>query len=132
VAGVRFLVDTNIVSEPVVARPQASVLASVREHSGLRAISVVTWQELLYGMLLLPVGKRRDRIEDYLFRRVRPAIPLIELDERAAQWQAEERARLRQAGSPRLIPTPRLRRWLLSTKWYWSRAIRRILYSSNG
>jgi tRNA(fMet)-specific endonuclease VapC len=103
-AGVRFLLDANVVSEPLVAQPQATVLERIREHSGLLAISVVTWQELLYGMLLLPVGKRRDRIEDYLFRRVRPAIPLIDFDERAAQWQAEERARLRQAGSPPSYP----------------------------
>jgi tRNA(fMet)-specific endonuclease VapC len=103
-AGVRFLLDTNIVSEPVVAQPQAIVLERIREHSGSLAISVVTWQELLYGMLLLPLGKRRDRIEDYLFRRVRPAIPLIDFDERAAQWQAEERARLRQTGSPPSYP----------------------------
>jgi len=103
-AGVRFLLDTNIVSEPVVAHPQASVLERIREHSGLLAISVVTWQELLYGMHLLPAGKRLDRIEDYLFRRVRPAIPLIDFDERAAEWQAEERARLRQAGSPPSYP----------------------------
>ncbi len=103
-AGVRFLLDTNIVSEPLVAQPQATVLERIREHSELLAISVVTWQELLYGMLLLPVGKRRDRIEDYLFCRVRPSIPLIDIDERAAQWQAEERARLRQAGSPPSYP----------------------------
>jgi hypothetical protein len=41
------------------------------------AISSVTWQEVLYGMLLLPAGKRRDQIEDYLFRRVRTSLPII-------------------------------------------------------
>jgi tRNA(fMet)-specific endonuclease VapC len=70
----------------------------IKANSRSLAIASVTWQEVLYGMLLLPKGKRRDQIEDYLFRRIRPALPIFGFEERAAQWQAEQRARLRQAG----------------------------------
>ena len=94
----RYLLDTNILSEPIVARPNAGVLAKIRDNGGGLALSAVTWQEMLYGLWLLPAGKRREQIEDYLFHRVRPALPIIPFDERAAQWQAEQRARLRQAG----------------------------------
>ena len=47
-------------------------------------ISSVTWQEVLYGMFLLPAGKRRHRIEDYLFRRILPALLIVGFEERAA------------------------------------------------
>lgn len=97
-ARVRYLLDTNVLSEPVVARPNPFVLNRIKAHGTALAISAITWQEVLYGMLLLPAGKRRDQIEDYLFRRIRPALPIIGFDERAARWQAEQRARLRQAG----------------------------------
>lgn len=97
-AGVRYLLDTNVLSEPVVARPNPFVLNRIKAHGTSLAISSITWQEVLYGMLLLPAGKRRDQIEDYLFRRIRPALPIIGFEERAARWQAEQRASLRQAG----------------------------------
>jgi len=97
-AGVKYLLDTNIVSEPIVARPSSSVLAKIKANSRALAISSVTWQEILYGMFLLPPGRRREQIEDYLFRRIHPSLPIIGFDERAARWQAEERARLRRRG----------------------------------
>jgi len=49
-------------------------------------------------MLLLFPGKRRRQIEDYLFQRILPALPIIGFEKDASQWQAERRARLRQAG----------------------------------
>jgi tRNA(fMet)-specific endonuclease VapC len=100
----RYLLDTNIVSEPVVARPDSSVLQKIKANAGTLAIASVTWQELLYGLFLLPMGKRRDQIDDYLFRRVRHTLPILGFDERAAQWQAEQRARLRHAGKPPCYP----------------------------
>ena len=103
-ARVRYLLDTNIVSEPVVARPSPLVLDRIKANGASLAISSVTWQEVLYGMFLLPAGKRRDQIEDYLFRRIRPALPIIGFEERAAQWQAEQRACLRQVGRPPAYP----------------------------
>ena len=97
-ARVRYLLDTNLLSEPVVARPNPFVLNRIKAKGTSLAISAITRQEVLYGMLLLPAGKRRDQIEDYLFRRIRPALPIIGFEEPAARWQAEQRASLRQAG----------------------------------
>jgi tRNA(fMet)-specific endonuclease VapC len=103
-ARMRYLLDTNILSEPVVARPNPFVLERIKANSRSLAISSVTWQEALYGMLLLPAGRRREQIEDYLFRRIRPSLPIIGFEERAAQWQAEQRARLRQSGRSASYP----------------------------
>jgi len=95
---VRYLLDTNILSEPSAARPNPFVLERIKAEGTSLAISSVTWQEVLYGMFLLPADKRRRQIEDYLFRRIRPVLPIIDFGKRATQWQAEQRARLRPAG----------------------------------
>jgi len=97
-AQLRYLLNTNILSEPIAVRPNPFVLDRIKAKGASLAISSVTWQKVLYGMFLLPAGKRRHRIEDYLFRRILPALPIVGFEERAAQWQAEQRARLRQAG----------------------------------
>jgi toxin FitB len=62
-----FLLDTNVVSEPMRLRPNAGVLswlAQVDEDSVF--LSVVTITELRYGIERLATGKRRDRLEGWL------------------------------------------------------------------
>ena len=62
-----FLLDTNVVSEPMRVRPNAGVLswlAQVDEDSVF--LSVVTITELRYGIERLATGKRRDRLEGWL------------------------------------------------------------------
>ncbi|MCB2262957.1 MAG: type II toxin-antitoxin system VapC family toxin [Candidatus Thiosymbion ectosymbiont of Robbea hypermnestra] len=103
-ARVRYLLDTNILSEPVVAHPNPFVLGRIAAHGASLALSSVTWQELLYGMFLLPVGKRRERIRKYLFGHIRPVLPIIGFEKRAAHWQAEQRAWLRQIGKSPSYP----------------------------
>jgi predicted nucleic acid-binding protein len=88
-ARVSYLLDTHIVSEPLARKPNPGLLEGIRLHSRELAIATITWQELLYGMLLLPEGKRRHQIEDYLLHRVRPIVPILGFDAAAARWQAE-------------------------------------------
>ena len=97
-AGLRYLLDTNILSEPLAAKPNAHVMARIEAHSSSLAISSITWQELLYGMLLLAPGRRREQIHSYLFQHIQPVLPILPFDSDAATWQARQRARLRQAG----------------------------------
>ncbi|HTT17432.1 MAG TPA: type II toxin-antitoxin system VapC family toxin [Candidatus Sulfotelmatobacter sp.] len=62
-----FLLDTNVVSEPMKVRPNAGVLswlAQVDEDSVF--LSVVTMTELRYGIERLATGKCRDRLEGWL------------------------------------------------------------------
>jgi toxin FitB len=64
-----FLLDTNVVSEPMKVRPNAGVLswlAQVDEDSVF--LSVVTITELRYGIERLATGKRRDRLEGWLWK----------------------------------------------------------------
>lgn len=62
-----FLLDTNVISEPMKARPNAGVLAWLGEvDEDCVFLSVVTITELLYGIERLATGKRRDRLDDWL------------------------------------------------------------------
>jgi len=83
-AGLKFLLDTNILSEPLAAEPNTDVMRNFEFHSTSLAIASVTWQELLYGMHLLAPGKRQERIRDYLFQRIRPVLPILGFDSDAA------------------------------------------------
>ncbi len=94
----KYLLDTNVVSEPVASTPNADVIAHIKATARELAIASITWQEMHYGMYLLPPGKRRSQIRSYLEDRVRPSLPILAFDAAAAEWQARERARLRRGG----------------------------------
>jgi hypothetical protein len=62
-----FLLDTNVISEPMKARPNAGVLAWLGEvDEDCVFLSVVTITELRYGIERLATGKPRDRLDDWL------------------------------------------------------------------
>jgi len=90
----RFLLDTNIVSEPLRPAPDPAILAHLRQHQDEIAIAAVVWHELWFGCLRLPPSAKREAIERYLRRVVGPAIPILAYDGRAAEWHSAERARL--------------------------------------
>lgn len=56
-----FLLDTNVLSELMRAKPDAGVMAWFTRRAGaVFHISAVTRAEILLGIALLPAGKRRD------------------------------------------------------------------------
>ena len=65
----RFLLDTNIVSEPLRPAPDPAILANLRDHQSEVAIAAVVWHELWFGCLRLPPSAKREAIEHYLRRR---------------------------------------------------------------
>lgn len=94
----RYLLDTNVVSEPLRPAPNQAVLDHLREHQAEIAIASVVWHELWYGCYRLPASTKRTVIEAYLKDVVARAIPILSYDQRAALWHAQERARLTQIG----------------------------------
>jgi tRNA(fMet)-specific endonuclease VapC len=91
---VRFLLDTNIVSEPLRPRPLPQILDQLRSHRSEIAVAAVTWHELWFSCRRLPASAKRVAIEDYLNEIVAVTMPVLPYDERAAEWHAAERARL--------------------------------------
>jgi tRNA(fMet)-specific endonuclease VapC len=90
----KYLLDTNVVSEPLRPKPAPKVLRQLRRHEGETAIPSVVWHELLFGCERLPSSRRREAIEQYLEQVVLASTPVLAYDRAAAEWHARERARL--------------------------------------
>jgi predicted nucleic acid-binding protein len=98
------VLDTNVVSEVMTSSPSSAVVAW---FSRVRAVdelflTTITVAEILYGIELLPLGKRRDNLkkdaeamfaEDYSSR-------ILVFDVRAARAFAEIASVRRKAGRP--------------------------------
>jgi tRNA(fMet)-specific endonuclease VapC len=97
---VRFLLDTNVLSEPIKSRPNMRVVGAIRRHEGQLATCAIVWHELRYGALRLAASAKRRAIEAYLDEAVGAALPILPYDEEAAAWHAQERARLGKRGRP--------------------------------
>jgi len=62
-----FLLDTNVLSEPMKERPNSGVLAWLSQVNEDQVfVSVVTITELRYGAERLTTGKRRERLDAWL------------------------------------------------------------------
>src|SRR5688500_11379074 len=94
----RYLLDTNIVSQPVSKVPAEGVLRKLQTAADQCAIAAPVWHELQYGCRRLAAGKRREALEDYLAEVVQVSFPILAYDEAAAKRHAAERARLEEAG----------------------------------
>ena len=101
---IKYLLDADVISEPLRPKPDESVLGKLRRHQNEMGIASIVWHELLYGCFRLPESERRTAIETYLFEIVGPSIPILPYDERAAHWHALQRARLSSAGKTPPFP----------------------------
>lgn len=90
----KYLLDTNILSEPVRKSPDPRVVQRIQEVADAIAIAATTWHELLFGVLRMAESHRRSALEQYLFDTIRSEIPILPYDAKAATWFAQERARL--------------------------------------
>lgn len=90
----RYLLDTNIISEPVRPIPNANVMTKLIEAKSTVAIASVVWHEILLGCYRMPDSKRRRASEAYLEEEVKVKLPILPYTQEAAEWFARERARL--------------------------------------
>ncbi len=93
-----YLLDTNVVSEPLRPQPAASIMRRLRQYDGEIAIPSPVWHELRFGCDRLPPSRRRDAVERYIETVVLQTFPVLDYDREAADWHARERARLVAAG----------------------------------
>ena len=95
---VRYLLDTNIISEPARPEPNPRVIQQLQRYGHEAAITSITWHELLYGLERMPKGRKRNYVADFITQVVRPAFSILPYEESAAHWHARERARLESIG----------------------------------
>lgn len=95
----RFLLDTNVLSEPTKLSPNAQLMARLAENFRVVATAAVAYHELKVGYLIMPESRRKREMAEYIYQSIEAALPILSYCETAASWHAEERARLRNLGN---------------------------------
>jgi tRNA(fMet)-specific endonuclease VapC len=90
---VRFLLDTNVISELLRDPPSRSVERRVAQHQAASALAAPTVDELQFGISRLASGRRRELLQSWLEKIVED-FPVLAFDREAALWLGRERARL--------------------------------------
>ena len=96
-----YLVDANVLSEPTKSAPDGRVVEWLRGNEREIAVDPIILGEVRFGILLLPKGKRRARLERWFDEGVRRLQCLPWEMQTGLRW-AELLARLR--GSGRAMP----------------------------
>lgn len=95
---IKYLLDTNVISEAVKKVPNQNVMKKLRNHQVELATASFVWHELQYGCKRLPPSQKRSLIESYLSDVVWNTIVVFPYDADAADWHAEQRIQLTAAG----------------------------------
>ena len=93
----RYLVDTNVLSETTRASPNPGVVEWLRDHEGDIAVNPVILGEVRFGIRLLRPGRRRDSLEMWFGEVVR-RIRCVPIDAKTGLRWAELLAGLRSCG----------------------------------
>ena len=94
----KYLLDTNILSEPIKRQANEKVMARLEKYSRHCATAAIVWHELYFGCQRLPPSRRKDNLFTYLNEVVADNLPILPYDTQAAAWHAKERVRLTSLG----------------------------------
>lgn len=73
-------------------------MRKLKDNAGTVAIATVAWHEILFGYHRMLQSNKREILEAYLWEEIRAKMPLLPYDAAAAEWFAQERARLSAIG----------------------------------
>jgi toxin FitB len=93
----KFLVDANILSEGTKPKPDERVVAWLSAHETELAINPIILGELRFGILLLPMGKRRSNLIQWLDAGIR-YLTMLDFDAMTSEHWAQLLAELRKNG----------------------------------
>jgi tRNA(fMet)-specific endonuclease VapC len=102
-AGLLWLLDTNTISELGRLHPSRQVVQRFTEEAQAAAIPAMVWQELWFGVLRLPAGRRREELSQFV-QSVAGSLPKLPYTEATAREHAQLRAT--QAGRGRIVSEP--------------------------
>ena len=94
----RVLLDTNVLSEPLLERPDPAVMAQLEHGAHVLHTASVVLHELSYGIHRLAPGRRRNRLNSYLQALLASGLTVLPYDRDAALWHGAQRARLEAKG----------------------------------
>lgn len=92
-----YLVDANVLSEPTKPEPRDAVVAWLRRHEREIAVDPIVLGEIRFGILLLPKGARRAKLERWFEAGV-ARLHCLTWDAACGRRWAELLARLRARG----------------------------------
>lgn len=95
----RYLLDTNVVSELTKPQPNPAVVLSLRQHESHSALCAITLEELAFGCARLQSPQRHAWFSQWLDG-LAARLPVLPFDAAAALWLGRERARLQTLGRP--------------------------------
>ncbi len=93
----KYLADTNVLSEPTKPQPSVSVIQWLRQNESKLVISPIVLGELQYGILLLPAGRKRTRLLKW-FAAGAKKFPVLDFDTATADAWARLLADLKRQG----------------------------------
>lgn len=93
----KYLVDANVLSEATKPAPDPKVISWLRHHERDLVVDPVILGEIQFGILVLPKGRRRQRLEAW-FSQVIQHISCVSWDAAAGIRWASLLVRLRSAG----------------------------------
>ncbi len=92
-----WLVDSNVLCEPTRAAPDAKVVEWLGVHESEMVVDAIVLGEIRLGVLSLPAGRRRARLEEWLAA-VTDGIECLPWDTSVSRRWAELVAGLRRRG----------------------------------
>ncbi len=93
----KFIADANLLSEPTKPEPSRQVLEWLRLHEEHLAVTPVILGELEFGVLLLPTGAKKKRLQLW-FEKIRSTVYCLDFDNKTASSWAHLLARLKSKG----------------------------------
>ena len=92
-----YLLDTNVISEFSKQVPNMCLIEKARERESICAISSIVWQETIRGYELMPEGKQKQKIFNYI-QKINELYEIIPYDSLAAQICGELQAKCAKQG----------------------------------
>lgn len=96
--GLKYLLDTNILSEPTKPHPSLHVLDKLQQYNGQYCTAVTVWHELHYGVARMADSRHKEALISYLEALEQGGLMILPYEKMAGQWLAQARGRLSRQG----------------------------------
>ena len=97
IQSVKFIVDSNILSERMKPQPNRAVVHWLSSHRAALAVNPIILGEVEFGILSLPPGRRRSKLLEW-FESGAAQLPVLDLDTETAHVWASLLAQTRRKG----------------------------------
>ena len=96
--GIKYLLDTNILSELSKNKPDSNVIENIHNHGNNCSTAALVIHELNYGVKRLAEGKIKKNLQQFIEQLEIYQFQVLPYDNMAALYHASERARLTAKG----------------------------------